>query len=246
MRHLYDNLVNRFVKAKSLLRVRMQKEEKKPEDRFTKPFITISREPGSGGKPVAKLVAKQLGFRFYDKQLLEDLSQSVRQRKELLEKINERGRSVVEDLVHGFFNPDYVSDVRYIKHLGQVVLAAAMQGEVVILGRGANFITPFNKALHVRISAPYRVRVDRAVKYEKISREEAVQIIKEVDERRKEYIRQYFGRNISNPNYYDLVINTANISIEDTAEHVVLALKNKFPEYAKKRKKTFEKLILTF
>jgi cytidylate kinase len=247
MHDLYARLINKVVKAKDLLRVgRIGEEEEDPVERFKKPFITISREPGSGGKPVAKLVAKQLSFRFYDKQLLEDLSRSVRQRKELLEKIDERGRSAVEDLIHGVFNPDYVSDVRYIKHLSSVVLAAAIQGEVVILGRGANFITPFGKGLHVRISAPYSVRVERAVKYEKISREEAVQVIKSVDLRRKEYIRQYFGKNISNPNYYDLVINTADMSIEDAAEHVVLALKNKFPEYAKKRKKLFEKLILTF
>lgn len=247
MHNIYSRLINKVVKAKSLLRVgRTGTEKTDPEERFKEPFITISREPGSGGKPVAELVAKKLGFRFYDKQILEDLSKSVRHRKELLKKIDERGRSAVEDLVHSVFNPDYVSDVRYIKHLCRVVLAAAIQGEVVILGRGANFITPFGKGLHVRISAPYLIRIDRAVKHEDIPREKAVKIIKNVDLRRKEYIRQYFGKNISNTNYYDLVINTANMSIKDTAEHVVLALKNKFPEYAKKRRKTFEKLILTF
>lgn len=249
MRSLYDRLVNRVIKARSLWQVERVETEglgQEPAEWFTETFITISREPGSGGKPVARLVAKKIGFDLYDKKIIEDVAKSVRQRRVLLESIDERGRSAVEDLIHGAFNPDYVSDVRYIKHLSRVILSAAIKGEVVILGRGANFVTPFDKGLHVRISAPYPVRVERAVKYEKISREKAVQIIKETDLRRKEYIRQYFGKNISNPNYYDLIINTADMNIQDASEHVLLALKNKFPDYAKKRKKLFEELILTF
>jgi cytidylate kinase len=249
MPNLYDRLVNKVIRSRSLWRVdRVDTEslEGEPIERFTKPFITISREPGSGGKPVAKLLAKQLKFSFYDKRIIEDVAKTVRQRKALLESVDERGRSAIEDIIHGAFNPDYVSDVQYINHLGKVILSAAIKGEVVILGRGANFITPFNKGLHVRIGAPYPIRLERAVKYEKISRAKAVRVIKEVDSRRKEFIRQYFEKDITNPYYYDLVINTADMSIEDTAEHVVLALKNKFPKYAKKRKKLFEKLILTF
>lgn len=249
MPSLYDRLIEKVIKSRSLWRVeRIEGEtvDGKPEERFTKPFITISREPGSGGRPVARLIAKQLGFTFYARRIIEDVAKSVRQRRALLESIDERGRTAVEDLVHAAFNPDYVSDIEYIRHLSKVILAAAIKGEVVILGRGANFITPFARGLHVRICAPYLVRVERAVHFEKISREEAVKVIKEVDQHRKEFIRQYFGKNISNQNYYDLVVNTADMSIEDAAEHVVLALKNKFPDYAKKRRKLFEKLILTF
>lgn len=249
MPSLYGRLIERVLKSRSLgqvARVDSKESEGKPEEEFTEPFITISREPGSGGKPVARLIAKNLGFKFYNKKIIEDVSKSVRQRRALLESIDERGRTAVDDLVHSAFNPDYVSDVEYIRHLSKVILSAAIKGEVVVLGRGANFITPFEKGLHVRICAPYLVRVERAVKHEKISREEAVRVIKEVDQRRKDYIQQYFGKNISNPNYYDLVINTADMSIRDAVEHVILALKNKFPDYAKKRRKLFEKLILTF
>lgn len=249
MHHLYDKLVNKVIKSASLWSVERQDSDKsdpEPSERFSRPFITISREPGSGGKPVAKLLAKQLNFDFYDKKIIEEVAKSVKQRRELLEGIDERGRTAVEDLVHGILNPDYISDLRYIRHLSKVILSAAIKGEVIVLGRGGNFITPFERGLHIRICAPYLVRVERAVKHEKVSRDEAVQIIKETDQKRKDYITQYFGKNIANPDYYDLVINTADMSIEDTAEHVVLALKNKFPKYAKKRKKLFEKLILTF
>ena len=248
MSSLYDRLVNKVMQSRALGRVhRLNTEEiDSSQDRFSEPFITVSREPGSGGKPVAQMVAKKLHFAFYNKQIVEDLSKSVHQRTVLLESVDERGRTAIEDIIHGIFNPDYVSDISYIEHLSRVILSAAYKGEVVILGRGANFITPFESGLHVRICAPYSVRVERAIKYEKISKEKAIQIIKETDTKRKEFIRQYFEKDITNPDYYDLVINTADMSIEDAAEQVMLALKNKFPEYAKKRRKLFEKLILTF
>lgn len=249
MKGLYDKLVNKVItlsKIAQIKRVDSSVEDSEPIEKFTQPFITISREPGSGGKPVAKLVREWLKFNFYDKKLITDLSKSVRRREALLKKVDERARTAIDDIVHSLFNPDYVSDVEYISHLSSVILTAAMKGGVVILGRGSNFITPFEKGLHARISAPYLVRVERAVKHEKISRDEAKEIIRKTDSQRKEYISHYFGKDISNANYYDLVINTADMSIEDAAEHVVLALKNKFPVYAKKRKKLFEKLLMKF
>ncbi len=249
MSGLYDRLVNKILTGRRLFRVKRRGDAEERDDfldRFTLPFITVSREPGSGGRPIAKQVSKWLGYKFYDKKIVEDLSRSVHRREALLKKVDERGRSAIDDIVHGMFNPDYISDTRYIKHLSSVVLSAAVRGEVVILGRGGNFITPRLKGLHVRVSAPYLVRVGRAVKYEKISPRKAKDVIKEIDYKRKKFISQYFNKNISNGNYYDLLINTEDMSIQDAAEHVALALKNKFPDYAKKRKKLFHKLLMTF
>lgn len=242
MQHFYDRLINKVMSSASLQRLKRTgvDEEAEPAYRFTQPFVTVSREPGSGGKPVARLVAKRLKFKFYNREIIEDVAKSVRQRKALLEGIDERGRTAIDDIIHGAFNPDYVSDTRYIRHLCQVVLSAAINGEVVILGRGANFITPFDKGLHIRVQAPYFIRVERAVKYEKILREEAIQIIKEVDERRKAFIKQYFAKDISSPNYYDVVINTTNMTIEDAASLIIEAFKNKFPDYARRYLKRFE------
>ena len=91
MKNLYDKLVNRVIKSTSLVRLKRvdsSVKESNPNERFIKPFITVSREPGSGGKPVAKLLSKWLKFDLYDKQLITDLSKSVRKRKALLDKVD--------------------------------------------------------------------------------------------------------------------------------------------------------------
>lgn len=237
MHHFYDKLINRVVSAVPLVHLKRseaREAEGEPASRFRKPFITVSREPGSGGKPIAKLISERLGFTLYDRKIIEDVSRNVHSRKALMESIDEHGRSAIDDIIHATFNPDYVSDIRYIRSLSSVVLSTAMRGEVVILGRGANFITPFEKGLHVRVCAPYPMRVERAIKFERYTREEAIAEIRKTDAQRKEFIRHYFGKDVSNPNYYDLTINTMAMSIENAAVLVIGAFKNKFPEYARR------------
>jgi len=237
MHHFYGRLINKVLSSAPFVRLKrseLQEETESPSGRFKKPFITISREPGSGGNPVAYLVAKRLGFTLYDRKIIEDVAKNVHQRRALLESIDEHSRTAIDDIIHSTFNPDYVSDIRYIHSLSSIVLSAAIRGEVVILGRGANFITPFSKGLHVRICAPYLVRVERAVKFEHINREKAINVIRETDKKRKEFIRQYFGKDVSSPNYYDIVINTTSMTIENAASLVIEAFRNKFPKTARR------------
>jgi cytidylate kinase len=202
-----------------------------PSDEFAAqfpPFITISRDPGSGGKPIAKLVAKKLKFKLYDKQIISDIAKSAKLRKSLLEEVDEKGRNLMTDFVHTLLNPDYVSDVDYMRHLFKVILSVAYKGKVVILGRGGNFITPAAAGLHVRITAPYKVRVRRAIQYEDYTLEQAKDRIREVTHDRKEFITQYFGKNIRNPKYYDLTLNTTFYTLEQSAKVILEAFKQKF------------------
>ncbi len=164
---------------------------------------------------------------------MEEVAKSARKREDLIKSIDERDRTTIQDIVHSLFNPDYVSDVKYIRQLCNVILTLTEKGNVIILGRGANLFTSHETGLHVRVSAPYLVRVERAVKYEKVSESKAKRIIQKVDAHRKKFISQYFGKNISNANYYDLVINTSYMSIDDAANLILKAFEHKFPGYLK-------------
>lgn len=193
-----------------------------------KPFITISREPGSGGRPIAEAVAKELGFELYDEKFVEEISKSAKRRTDLIKSIDEKSRSLVADILQSVLNPDYISDMTYMRHVAKVVLSRAHRGKVIFLDRGANFIVPSGSALRVRIQAPYPARVARAIKYENIDLEQAKETIRAHDQERKDFVRQYFGKNISTANYYDLVINTMHMTMEDAKDIIILAYKKKF------------------
>ena len=135
-------------------------------ERFAKPFITIAREPGSGGKIVGQEIAKRLGFTFYDHELIEEIAKSTKLRKSVLDQVDEKGRTALQDLIQGLVNPDYISDITYFTALCRVILSIAYRGNAVILGRGANFITPFAQGLHVYVTAPKPVLIQRAIDFE--------------------------------------------------------------------------------
>lgn len=226
MSRWYLDLVDRMMKSPDFL----QKDENGNEGLMFKPFITVARDPGSGGRPIAEMLAKKLGFEFYDRQFMVDIAKSAKARTEILEEVDEKSRTQVEDLVHNILNPEYLSERRYIKHLCKVVLHRAKEGKVVFLGRGTNFITPNAYGLHVRITAPYRVCVSRAVQYEHVTNKKAREIIQKVTKERAEFVKQYFGKNAFNCKYYDLNLNTTYMTLEDAVELIMHAFGLKFPQ----------------
>ncbi|MFC1653507.1 AAA family ATPase [Patescibacteria group bacterium] len=192
------------------------------------PIITVSRNPGSGGRPIAKLVAEKLGFKYYNQELVNEIARSAKMRKNLLSEVDEKGRSLMTDFVHGMLNPDYISDVEYMRHLCKVVLTIAYKGKAVILGRGANFITPFASGLHVRVTAPKRVRLRRAIQYEGLSETEAKKVLNSTEKDRKNFIKQYFDKKIGDPEYYDLILNTSFYNLDQSARVIKKAFEQKF------------------
>jgi len=192
------------------------------------PIVTVSRDPGSGGKPIAEMLAKKLGFKFYDRELVTQIAKSAKMRKSLLSEVDEKGRNLMTDFVHQMLNPDYVSDIEYMRHLCKVVLAIAYKGKAVILGRGANFITPQASGLHVRITAPRNVRIRRAIQYEGYSAKEAKKSVLANEKDRKEFIKQYFDEKIGDPNHYDLILNTTFYTLDQACKVIETAFKQKF------------------
>lgn len=212
----------------SWLKQQMEFAYAQTESIFAKPFITIAREPGSGGAPIAKALAEKLKYEYVDEQLVDEVARSTRRRKEVIRTLDEKSRSAVEDLVHSVLNPEYVDESRYIQELFHIILAYAYKGEVVILGRGANFITPFARGLHVLVVAPYAVRVQRAMDFECHSKDKAKQVIAEVEEQRRDFVKQYISKDVRKPYVYDLTINTQYFDIEQSRDLIISALKKKF------------------
>jgi len=227
----YYPLVNRFINSLQSSDKSSVASKSSGSYFFDQPFITVAREPGSGGAPIAKAVAKKIGFTFVDKQIIEEIAKSVEKRKEVIRQIDEKDRGAMTDMIHSIFNKDYVSDIKYLTEMSKIVVAYAHKGNVVILGRGANFITPMAKGLHVRITAPYAVRVQRAMDYEGFSKVRARKTISSVEKDRKAFIKQYLKRDSDKVNAYDLTINTTHLSVNQSRDIIIEAFCNKFSRF---------------
>jgi len=227
----YYPLINKIITSLNL-RDKLAFASKDAEDAelsFSRPFITVAREPGSGGAPIAEAIAERLGFRCINEEIIDEIATSTKRRKEVIKAIDERSRSSLQDMVHSMLNTEYVDDIKYVTELAKIILTYAHQGNVVILGRGANFITPFSKGLHLNITAPYVVRVERAMKFEGYSEKEAKKVIAETEQERELFVKQYLKRDVRKRNSYDLTINTAYYDVKQAVDISVEAFYQKFP-----------------
>lgn len=193
------------------------------------PLITISREMGSGGRPIAFLVAKELGHTWvvYHREIVEEIAKKTNLEKRLISEVDENTMSLVEELIADVFGKRYLTLTNYQKHLAKILSTIGNRGFTIIVGRGAHYLFPH--ALKVRIISEMEQRIKWEIEYEHIIRSEAVKRIEESDNKRYEFERTMYGHDPKKAHHYDLVIRTGqNLSIENAAEIITQLAKRRF------------------
>ena len=147
--------------------------------------ITVSREAGSGGNLVAKGISEKLGFDLFHQEVIHEMANSAKVSGRLLETLDEKGLSVLEDWISSLVNDRHLWPDQYLQHLMKVVGTIGKYGQAVIVGRGANFILPVDKRLSVRVIAPQDVRTQNVAREFDIPVSEATKRILRTESNRK-------------------------------------------------------------
>ena len=181
--------------------------------------IAISREVGSGGAIVARLVAQELGFRLYDRELITTLAERLQ-----AEALDEQVPSAVENVLRGALER-IPSTAGYRRILSELLHEIAAEGKVVILGRGSTILLPH--ALRVRIVAPMDVRIARVAELESLTPAAARKMVEQIDAKRRDFFRVHFKRDVDDPASYDLMVNTERTSLKHAAGLVMCAVERR-------------------
>jgi len=189
--------------------------------------VTISREPGSGGSILAEKLAEKLSYNIFHRELMQKMAESANISSRMLETLDEKGLSVLEDWIASLVNERHLWPDQYLKHLLKIIGTIGKHGKAVIIGRGANFIIPSGKRLSIRVISPLKVRVKNVCSDSGISPDEAERHIIRADADRKAFIRKYFNADITSPNHYDIVINTGALSIDAVVQAIYGALQTR-------------------
>jgi len=197
----------------------------KREEKADIPVITISREAGSGGQLVAKGIAKRLGFDLFHREVIQEMAESAQVNSRLLETLDEKGLSMLEDWVSSLVHERHLWPDQYLQHLMKVIATIGRHGRAIIVGRGANFVLPPEKRFRVRIVAPQELRVQNVARDLDIPVNEAKRRVIRTNSDRRAFIRKYFNADISDPINYDLVINTETLSVDVAIDTVCSAIK---------------------
>jgi cytidylate kinase len=182
-------------------------------------IVTIEREYGSGGGEIAQRLAAQLGWKFWDQLLTEEIAKLAECPKAVVEVREERTDPLYYRLFKSFLRGSYegslnahklrlVDSESILKLTQRVVHSAARSGNSVIVGRGAqHFLRNRPDTLRVFLYAPREDKVRRLLARGK-SENEAEQLVDSVDRERTDFIQKYFGVEWPDRAVYHTMINT--------------------------------------
>jgi len=219
--------INRWNLDRKVLKERLEKEEASPATHPAqlKPVVTLSRQRGCRGRELAKLLAHELNYGLFDREIIEYISHHIGVRSEFVEALEERDRSELELWVEGLLKNRIVDHDDYIRALSEVVKTASLQGGLVILGRGANYMLSETSSYRVRLVAPDALRVRNLVETEGMPEHQGMEEIWRADLEREQFIMRYFQKNINLPEDYDLIINLAGHTMNGVVKIILSAMR---------------------
>jgi cytidylate kinase len=192
------------------------------------PYITISRQFGSCGSIVGEKAAMKLGWECFDKELVEHMASVAHVRQSVIESLDEKTMDGIQEWISTLIDRHSFDHEYYLKYLMTVLMTIARHGRAVIVGRGANFVLPPERGLRVRVIAPLEQRIAEMGRRLDVGYEETKKMVLERDERMDEFIQQQYKREVSDPAYYDMMLNTGTMRIDDCVEIIVHALRTRF------------------
>lgn len=187
--------------------------------------ITVSREYGSGGRYVGRLVADILGIKFYDKDIITKLAEETGLTEEYIEN-NEESKELLDALNNGYSGMPNADEL-FIKE-SELIKKLAEEDSCVIIGRCADFILKDKEnVLKIFIYSDMEGKIARAKEYYGLDTEKAKKEIKRINKLRANHYKYYTDRVWDEHLNYDLSINSDCLGVEKTAEIICSLVKEK-------------------
>ncbi len=185
--------------------------------------ITISREYGSGGRYIGKLVADKLGIKLYDKEFINKLSKETGLSEDYIES-NEQKRESIDGL---YYNGMSNADELFVKE-AELIKKVANKESCVIIGRCADFVLKDKKnVIKVFVYNNMENKIKRAEKFYNIDKKKAEKEINKINKLRANHYKHYTDREWQNHENYDICINSDALGVEKSADLICEIVENK-------------------
>lgn len=182
--------------------------------------ITLTREYGSGGRYIGKLVAQKLGIKLYDKEFIIEVAEKTGLSEQYI-KENEQKRNSLDILNNGYYSDLSNSDELFVKE-SQLIKEVSDREPCIIVGRCADQILKDNKnVLKVFIYSDMKNKIDRAVKYYGMDKKKAEKEIIRIDKLRENHYKYYTDKKWKDFSNYDICINSDKVGVEKAADLIV-------------------------
>lgn len=168
-------------------------------------IITISREHGSKGKQIGKLVAERLNIPFYYKEMISLAAKESGLDQEFIEDLNNKAPNVLYDL---YLSTDVVKKAIIAQE--KIIRKIADNGACVIVGRASDYILrDYTNVINIFIYAPKEYRINNIVEMYNDDKKSAIENVKKSDYARASYYRNISGKKWGDPHNYTLSIDAS-------------------------------------
>ena len=202
--------------------------------------IAINRELGSGGRTVGRKLAERLHVEFYDKALIKTLEERYSLSVDEIEKLKGQSHNWLAELKRALFasegiavTSNYILAVPGDKPVQpttydmfmaeqEILKSIAEDESCVIAGRSGFYVFrdhPNHLSVLIQASMPFRI--ERVMRKQNMTREQAVNTIEQIDKMRENYIKEFTKTSRYDTRNYDLVI-TADGKTEDQIVDIIM------------------------
>lgn len=194
--------------------------------------VTVGRQFGSMGRPIAKKAAELLGINYYDRDIVEEVAKRMKAPLSLISQEEEEARhrfgkygKMLFPLGNGTTElQDKIFSVQQC-----VLQDFADQGPCILVGRCGDYIMRNRKRLlRFYIYAPLDKRVQNCVEFFGMTEEKGRKMCIDVDKARDAYHRHYTGFDPTDHRCKDIMLNSGTLGVDETAEIMVDIIRNKF------------------
>jgi cytidylate kinase len=192
--------------------------------------ITISRQFGAGGLTLGKMVAEKFGYTFADTDIIKMVAEMANVSTNFVETIEKEAggkfskfisKTVSKPLVGRILKDErgYIDEEIYLDYLVLIIAQMGDDGNVVILGRGSQYIlNDLPDAYHILLIDRFENRVGFMQKNYDLSESRATQVVKNEDKRRMNLYRKLGKSDYDNPDLYHLVLNMGRVNRDKALE----------------------------
>lgn len=181
-------------------------------------IITVSREFGSGGHEIAEKIASDLGLKFYDRGMLDEIAREMNVKVEVLEKYDEKPKNIMLSRKIGKYSSSMEEILAEMQF--DFIRKKAEEGEsFVIVGRcSESVLRNVEGLISIFINGNKECKIERVMKKYVLSRSEAMRKMERHDFKRKRYHNRHSDHKWGDSRYYDICINSSPLKISGTVK----------------------------
>ena len=196
--------------------------------------ITIGCEYGAKGNAIGRKIAEDLGIKFYDRDLVDQIIEEVGIPKDIMNRVEEGGTIAgkgAEGDVRGSFSKYADLTERAIHVQKQIIRKLAEKEACVIIGRCSNYILKDRKdTLNFFVYAPEEVRIQATMEKKNIGRQEAAELVKNHDEMLHSRYKYMTGSYRGDRKGRHMMIDSSVLGWEKTAQYMLQMIDLRFED----------------